>query len=323
MWEKRYENMDGIHSPKPLKDVLRWRKERRQKQKDFSFLIEQSPVKQVSFLKNNTEKTTVTWIGHSTFLIQTNGLNILTDPVWSNKVKVVPRLTEAGLSINDLPPIDVVLISHGHYDHLDFPTLRQLKSDVLYLVPSGLKKLFLRKKLHRVEEYNWWEHTVIDDVHFHFVPAQHWTRRSLFDINSSHWGGWVIENKTTAETIYFCGDSGYFRGFKEIGERFGIDIALMPIGAYEPEWFMKSSHMNPEEAVQAFLDIKAKHFIPMHYGTFALADETPKEAVTKLRNNWNLRMLPWEQLHILFLGQTYIPSLFKEKEEPLKEHSQV
>jgi L-ascorbate metabolism protein UlaG (beta-lactamase superfamily) len=322
MWGKRYENMDEIYSPNPLKDILRWRNERRKKQKDFSFAIEQSPVKQASLLHANTSETTVTWIGHSTFLIQTNGLNILTDPVWSNKVKVVPRLTEPGMSINDLPPIDIVLISHGHYDHLDFPTLRQLKSDVLYLVPSGLKKLFTRKKLHRVEEYNWWEHTVINNVHFHFVPAQHWTRRSLFDTNSSHWGGWMIENKKTEETIYFCGDSGYFRGFKEIGERFSIDIALMPIGAYEPEWFMKASHMCPEEAVQAFLDMKAKHFIPMHYGAFALADETPKEAITKLRNNWNLRMLPWEQLHVLFLGQTYIPSLLKEKEEADK-HSHV
>ncbi|MEJ9149143.1 MBL fold metallo-hydrolase, partial [Bacillus thuringiensis] len=235
-------------------------------------------------------------------------LNILTDPVWANKLKLVTRLTEPGLSIEALPKIDIVLISHGHYDHLDFSTLRQLNDDVLYLVPIGLKKLFTRKKFKHVEEYKWWESTIINEVSFHFVPAQHWTRRFLFDMNTSHWGGWIIDNETTMETIYFCGDSGYFQGFKEIGERFLIDIALMPIGAYEPEWFMKVSHVSPEEAVQAYLDLNATHFIPMHYGAFALADETPREAITRLRNNWNLRMLPWEQLHVLFLGQTFIYS---------------
>lgn len=305
---KRYENMDNVSTKKSIRSFLRWRKERKQNKKDFSFLVEQSPVKQSAFLQSNVEKTTITWIGHSTFLIQTNGLNILTDPVWANKLKLVPRLTEPGLSIEALPKIDIVLISHGHYDHLDFSTLRQLNDDVLYLVPIGLKKLFTRKKFKHVEEYKWWESTIINEVSFHFVPAQHWTRRFLFDMNTSHWGGWIIDNETTMETIYFCGDSGYFQGFKEIGERFLIDIALMPIGAYEPEWFMKVSHVSPEEAVQAYLDLNATYFIPMHYGAFALADETPREAITRLRNNWNLRMLPWEQLHVLFLGQTFIYS---------------
>lgn len=317
---KRYENMDNVSTKKPIRSFLRWRKERKQSKKDFSYLVEQSPVKHTQFLRTNTEKTTITWIGHSTFLIQTNGLNILTDPVWSNKIKLVPRLTYPGLTLQELPQIDIVLISHSHYDHLDFATLRQLNSDVLYLVPTGLKKLFTKKKFLRVEEYNWWEFTKINDVDFHFVPAQHWTRRSLFDMNTSHWGGWVLNNGTTDETIYFCGDSGYFRGFKEIGNQFSIDIALMPIGAYEPEWFMNVSHVSPEEAVQAFLDVKAMHFIPMHYGTFALADETPKEAITRLRNNWNLRMLPWDQLHVLFLGQTYISTPSKNKK---KEHTQA
>lgn len=136
------------------------------KTKRFFFLSRTITVKQSAFLQSNVEKTTVTWIGHSTFLIQTNGLNILTDPVWANKLKLVPRLTKPGLSIQELPKIDIVLISHGHYDHLDFSTLRQLNDDVLYLVPIGLKKLFTRKKFTRVEEYNWWENTIINDVSF-------------------------------------------------------------------------------------------------------------------------------------------------------------
>ncbi|MED0964245.1 MBL fold metallo-hydrolase [Bacillus paramycoides] len=322
---KRYENMDNVSTKKSIHSFLRWRKERKQNKKDFSFLVEQSPVKQSKFLQNNFKKTTVTWIGHSTFLIQMNGLNILTDPVWTNKLKLVPRLTQPGLALDELPKIDIVLISHGHYDHLDFSSLRQLNNDVLYLVPIGLKKLFTRKKFTNVKEYSWWDSITIDEVAFHFVPAQHWTRRSLFDMNTSHWGGWIIDNKITSETIYFCGDSGYFKGFKEIGKRFSIDIALMPIGAYEPEWFMKVSHVSPEEAVQAYLDINATHFIPMHYGTFALADETPREAVTRLRNNWNLRMLPWEQLHVLFLGQTftYNPTILEKEPEKITETSHV
>lgn len=144
---KRYENMDNVSTKKSIRSFLRWRKERKQNKKDFSFLVEQSPVKQSAFLQSNVEKTTITWIGHSTFLIQTNGLSILTDPVWANKLKLVPRLTEPGLSIEALPKIDIVLISHGHYDHLDFSTLRQLNDDVLYLVPIGLKNYLLVRDL--------------------------------------------------------------------------------------------------------------------------------------------------------------------------------
>lgn len=302
---KQFENMDQVKTKKSMREYIRWRKESNKKKKDFTFLVEQSPLKQIEFLRENKAKTTVTWIGHATFLIQTNGLNILTDPVWSQNLKIVPRLTQPGLQLAELPSIDVVLISHGHYDHLDFATLRKLNSNILYLVPSGMKQLFKRKGFPRVEEFNWWEETTVDEVSFHFVPAQHWTRRTLFDMNRSHWGGWVIENKTLKEAVYFCGDSGYFRGFSDIKERFSIDIALMPIGAYEPEWFMKEVHMTPEEAVQAYLDLQAVHFIPMHYGSFALADETPKEALERLQDNWNLRILPQEHLHILFLGQTF------------------
>ncbi|MFX3630004.1 MAG: MBL fold metallo-hydrolase [Ectobacillus sp.] len=311
---KRYKNLDEVSTKKSLREYMRWRKERKQKRKDFSCLIEQSPVKQIEFLQTNMAETTITWIGHATFFIQTNGLNILTDPVWSN-IKMFSRLTNPGLDLKDLPPIDIVLISHSHYDHLDFPTIRQLNSDALYLVPTGLKKLFTQKGFFRVQEYHWWEQATIDEVSFHFVPAQHWTRRTLLDTNSSHWGGWVIHNQALNETIYFCGDSGYFRGFKEIGRRFDIDIALMPIGAYEPIWFMKEAHMSPEESIQAYIDLNAKHFVPMHYGTFALADETPQEAITRLREHWNAFSLPEEQLHILFLGQTF---LLSQQAKPIK-----
>ena len=137
-----------------------------------------------------------------------------------------------------------------------------------------------------------------------FVPAQHWTKRSISDTNTSHWGGWVLNDKIADRNIYFVGDTGYFRGFKEIGERFDLDIILMPIGAYEPEWFMRDSHINPEDAIKAFLELKGKTFIPMHYGTYRLADDTGLEALERLNKEWDRLKLTKEALTVLKLGET-------------------
>jgi L-ascorbate metabolism protein UlaG (beta-lactamase superfamily) len=183
-----------------------------------------------------------------------------------------------------------------------------LKGNPLFLVPQGLAAKFRRKGYRRVEEFTWWASKCVGKAEFHFVPAQHWTRRTLWDTNASHWGGWVICEKGAGEkigrTVYFAGDSGYFRGFKEIGDRFAIDYALMPIGAYEPEWFMSMQHVTPEEAVQAFLDTGAKQFIPMHYGAFRLADDTPKEALDRLTAEWQRLELGEDRLKILVHGET-------------------
>lgn len=300
----RYENMDGIITAKTLSQYFQMKREGKNKLKNLPFKMDQSPIKQIEFLNRNKTASSITWIGHCTFLIQVNGLNILTDPIWTKDLKIYRRLTEPGLNIEDLPPIDIVLISHGHYDHLDFSTLRKLPTTIQYLVPVGLKKLFHQKGFDRVQEFDWWEHTVYDNISFHFVPAQHWTRRTLFDLNQSHWGGWIIQDDESKDSIYFSGDSGYFRGFKEIGERFSIQYALLPIGAYEPEWFMKAVHMSPEDSVQAFIDCKAKHFIPMHYGSYPLTTETPYEALERLRADWTKRNLNPESLHVLLLGGT-------------------
>ncbi|WP_416826027.1 MBL fold metallo-hydrolase [Ectobacillus polymachus] len=304
MGRKRYENMDGVITAKTLSQYFQMKKENRKKNNNLPYIMDQSPIKQIEFLHRNKTAPSITWIGHCTFLIQVNGINILTDPIWTKDLKIYRRLTEPGIRLEDLPPIDIVLISHGHYDHLDFSTLRKLPSTIQYLVPIGLKKLFHRKGFTQVEELEWWENTTIQNISFHFVPAQHWTRRTLFDLNRSHWGGWVILDESSKESIYFSGDSGYFRGFKEIGERFSIHYALLPIGAYEPEWFMRAVHMSPEESVQAYIDCKAKHFIPMHYGSYPLTTETPYEALERLRNNWKTRELDPELLHVLLLGGT-------------------
>ncbi|MEV3126439.1 MBL fold metallo-hydrolase [Paenibacillus larvae] len=304
---KRYTNMDDKATPTSWKDIRRWRKERRSKIKDMSYVVEQAPVKVISYLRHNQTETTLTWIGHSTFLLQMNGLHILTDPVWARTMGVASRLTEPGLAIRELPPIDVVLLSHSHYDHLHIGSLRKLPGNPKLLVPEGLAKKLKRKGLQNVEEYGWWEHTEIQEVQFHFVPAQHWTRRTLLDTNTSHWGGWIIQKGENGQgdTIYFAGDSGYFHAFQQIGSQFDIQYALMPIGAYEPEWIMSTQHVSPEEAIQAFLDVRGRVFIPMHYGAFRLADDTVKEALDRLTAEWGRREMKKKYgLRILKLGET-------------------
>ncbi|MGG1401570.1 MBL fold metallo-hydrolase [Bacillus salipaludis] len=304
--KKRYSNLDDVQNKKSFKDMRKWMKERRSKVKDLSVQIQQSPTKKINELKENHSKTSFTWIGHSTFLIQMNGVNILTDPVWAKRMGFQKRLTEPGISLEDMPDIDIVVISHGHYDHLDFPTLKKLKGNPHYFVPIGLGEIFFKKSFKRVKEMRWWESTEYLGLTLHFVPAQHWTRRTLSDINTSHWGGWIFQLEQ--ESHYFVGDSGYFRGFKEIGGKFEIDTVLMPIGAYEPEWFMAVSHISPEDSVKAFMELNAKRFIPMHYGAYRLADDTGPEALERLLKEWEKRELPQEMLRVLLIGETIFDS---------------
>lgn len=302
MMKKRYDNLDGVATRKTMKDLWKWHKERRQKKKDLSQQIAHADDKQTQQLKTNRSRASITWIGHSTFLLQLNGLNILTDPVWAKWQGVQKRQTEPGLALTDLPEIDVVVISHSHYDHLDFATIGRLKGNPVFYVPHGLKKAFIRRGYHETYEANWWDDFTVSDMKFSFVPAQHWTRRSLFDTNISHWGGWIIEDKEIS--FYFVGDTGYFRGFQEIAQRFDLQYVLMPIGAYEPEWFMNDSHINPEDAVKAFLELSGEYFVPMHYGAYRLADDTGPEALDRLEKEWTRLQLPNEQLKTLKIGET-------------------
>ncbi|WP_059105961.1 MBL fold metallo-hydrolase [Shouchella shacheensis] len=302
MRRKRYENLDGIRNHHSVLDFLRWFNERRRKEKDLRARIEQVESPVIHELRENRTATSITWIGHATFLIQQNGLNLLTDPVWARKIARYRRATPPGLPLDELPGIDAVLLSHGHYDHLDFATLKQLKGKPMFYVPAGMKRLFTKRGYKNVQELQWWKATTVGGLTFSFVPAQHWVRRGVFDQNASHWGGWMIEG--AHESIYFAGDSGYFRGFAEIGQRYQPDIALLPIGAYEPEWFMKLDHMNPEEAICAFRDLGADVCIPMHYGTFRLADETGIEARDRFLQGWEKQRLAKERLAMLKIGET-------------------
>jgi L-ascorbate metabolism protein UlaG (beta-lactamase superfamily) len=223
----------------------------------------------------------VTFIGHSSFLLRMAGLNILTDPVFSKRCSPVSfagpaRVRAPGLRIEELPEISLLVLSHNHYDHCDVPSLKKLaKKFPKMRVVTGLgNKAFLAGKgIANVVELDWWERAELEGVVVTATPARHFSARTLNDRNKTLWAGMMIEF-LAGPKIYFAGDSGYTRFFKEIGERLGApDLALLPIGAYEPRWFMGPVHMNPEDAVKAFLDLAAKRAVGMHFGTFQLTAE--------------------------------------------------
>ncbi|MEH6948478.1 MBL fold metallo-hydrolase [Bacillus sp. JJ634] len=287
-----------------FKDLLKWRIKRFLKKKDLSFRVPHIDRVKTDFIGNNRQIPAATWIGHSTFLIQMSGLNILTDPVWASRLGFEKRLTKPGVPIESVPEIDIVLISHNHYDHLDFRTLYKLKGNPLFLIPKGLKLTFLKKGFNNTKEFSWWDFMFHKGLKISFIPSLHWSRRTMNDLNHSLWGGWMLEGEKT--NIYFVGDSGYHNNFKLIGSKFKVDCVLMPIGAYEPEWFMQKQHLTPEEAVQGYQDLNAHLFIPMHYDAFRLADDTPKEALDRLLKKWKDKELDQENLKILKLGETLV-----------------
>jgi N-acyl-phosphatidylethanolamine-hydrolysing phospholipase D len=222
-------------------------------------------------------KIRLTWIGHSTFLIQHHGVNILTDPIFGDcqplPVGRYRRVRAPGIRFEDLPPIHHVLISHSHYDHLDAPTIRALGNSCQYWVPQGLSGWLRKRRISMIHEFAWWQSgKLASDITVHCVPAQHASARTPFDRDQTHWCGWVLESPD--RSLYFAGDTGYSPIFKEIGERFGgFDLAMIPIGAYKPRWLMHPMHTNPAEAVKVHTDIASRLSVACHFGTFRLADE--------------------------------------------------
>jgi L-ascorbate metabolism protein UlaG (beta-lactamase superfamily) len=229
----------------------------------------------------------LTWIGHASFLIGWRGLNILVDPIWSLWLKIIKRIRRPGLALHHLPSVDLVLVTHAHFDHLDRRTLRKVAARQPIVVPRGVGNLVHDLGFNRVHELNPWEQLEIGQATITLTPCHHWGARVLHD---SHRGFGGFHLKLDHRSILHCGDSAYFPGFAEIGKRLSTEIALLPIGAYDPP-SGREVHMNPEQAVAAFTEIKAKLLIPMHYGSFRLSFEPPDEPLSRLRAEINRRGL--------------------------------
>ena len=291
--EERFSNSDGMKNEKSLSEVLKWSWSREEPKKEF---IKTNENINLNSLKDREHYAL--WIGHSTFLINNGDLTILTDPIFSERASPLnfagpKRLIKPVIKIKDLPEVDVITISHNHYDHLDVNSLRKIQKkfpNVKILVPQGDLKLLKNYNLNNGFEFLWWEEIIFDNTKFIFTPAQHWSARGLRDRNKSLWGSWFIKNED--KNIFHAGDTGYSDDFMEIRNRLGaVDFAMIPIGAYDPQWFMSYSHVNPEEALNIAKDLDAKKSIGMHWGTFILTDEPvlePRERLNKITNQTNI-----------------------------------
>ena len=248
----------------------------------------------------------IAWIGHATFLIRINGQYWLTDPVFSPRLLLPGRKRPPGMSLEDiasLAPRINVIISHNHYDHLDKSTIRHLPTSTRFFVPPGLGRYLKKLGRNNVTEVDWWQDVDCGgSVKLVSLPVQHWSRRLGQPLNSTLWAGYLLAAPSVK--VYYGADSGYFVGYKEIGQRYpGIDYALMPATAYHPRWFMHYSHMNAEESLDAFEDLGARHFIPLGWGTFKLGDEPAGYPALELERVIKTRKLDAGRFRIMDIGE--------------------
>ena len=297
-------------------DFLKWRWNRLGKDipgpEDYDFPLAKNDPE---FLRSNNEKITLTWIGHATVLLQLKGKNILTDPHFSERASPVQwagpkRVVPPGIPLQELPPIHAVVISHDHYDSLDKQTIVKLHQreggeKTQFFVPLGLKGWFEGLGIKRVIELDWWERHEEADLKITAVPVQHWSKRGLSSRNKTLWAGWVIQANDFR--FFFAGDTGYAPHFKEIGRKLGpFDLSAIPIGAYEPRWFMRNYHINPEEALQIHLDVRSKKSVAIHWGTFMLTDEPLDEPPRRLEEAKRENGRPEEEFLIPKHGEIII-----------------
>lgn len=246
----------------------------------------------------------VRWIGHATALIEDQGDVWLTDPIFSDAILGLRhRLHPPGVPLEKIPAPRFAVISHNHYDHLDAPTIERLPASTVMVVPLGLAGWMRDEGREHVTELDWWQSAVIGDWTITCLPAQHWSIRTL-DRNETLWASWLVEGH--GRRYYFAGDTGYFPGFAEYGRRFGpIDVALLPIGAYAPRWFMAYQHMDPAQALRAFEELDARYLVPVHWGTFRLSDEPLDEPPRELARVAASRPDLTERIKVLAIGETF------------------
>ena len=279
-----------------------------------------------ALLAQRQQAPRVTWLGHVSVLLQVGGLNILTDPTLADFAGPygrfgAPRMVPAPLKGDALPPIDVLLISHNHYDHLCDATVAAMVASgqrPRIFVPLGLKPWFDARGIAKVTEMDWWDHAdvsidtngkaLLQPLRIHFPPAQHWSRRTPFDTNASLWGGYMVERQAGAKEAWrfmFPGDTGYSTDFKAVRERLGpVDLLALPIGAYLPRDFMKKMHVNPADAVQLMLDLDAKQAFGVHWGTFKLTQEAFDHPPRDLMEALQARGLPSDRVWLMRHGET-------------------
>jgi L-ascorbate metabolism protein UlaG (beta-lactamase superfamily) len=275
---------------------------------------ESLPLKTTPMLEQNPvgEQATVTWIGHATFLIEFENMRVLTDPVYSDSVSPISwlgpkRVTPPALSLEKTPKVDLILLSHDHFDHMDLPTLAYLarRDNPVVIAGTGNRPLLEETGFKNIVELGWWDNVrVREGADVTFVPAQHWSARSIFNRNTTLWGGFYLRAK--GKTLYFAGDTGYHpKLFKEIRDKVGSpDLSLIPIGAYRPRDFMKDQHVDPGEAVDIHIDVKSAQSIGMHWGTFQLSDEPINEPCESLSTEAVRRNLEVADFTCMTIGET-------------------
>ena len=301
-------------------DVLRWVRQRRATPRAPTPPRGSFPATTPVVARPRARDTehTATWIGHSTILLQTGGLNVLTDPVFSERASPLQwlgpkRVMPPALPIGELPPLDLVLLTHSHYDHLDKPAVKQLAREhpnARWIVPLGLAAYVRGWGVREIVELDWWQRVEINGVGITATPARHFSARRVGDRNKSLWCGYTLE--VGDHRAYFAGDTAYHPEFREIAARCGpFDLVMMPVGAYDPRWFMHVVHVNPEEAVQAYTELLASPadtslplMLGIHWGTFRLTDEPMDEPPQRTTARWRELGLDESRLWIAEFGET-------------------
>ena len=277
---KRFLNPSGKEA-RGFGDLIKWMRNR---EREAWIKEENAYIGKAPDASPDPEKLIITFVNHSTFLIQYKGLNVLSDPIWSDRTSPFQwagpqRMRPPGIRFEDLPTIDLILISHNHYDHLDVNTMKALQKayNPMVICPLGVSKFIRGLGFEHCSELDWWQETKFEKLNITCVPAQHFSGRGMFDRDATLWAGYVLNDEK--KKIYFAGDTGYDENmFREIGSRFdSIDVSMIPIGAFKPRWFMSPIHVGPEEAIMIHNDVRSKKSIAMHFGTFPLADDGQKE----------------------------------------------